>query len=441
MNRLGNIWRGDDTGPRLVGGGWTGNGAGGLAGGGSGGGAGGPGTGGTGAGGPGAGGGDEEALARVLRDALQEEAERVQPAGDGLARIRARTAGRRVGGRWWRRSPVLALGAAAVTGVVAGGVAVSVFRAAERDVPPPATALPDPDRAAPTGAGPTGPGTPGGSSEPTPSARSTPGDGVAVPNDPGSGGPGVGGPGRDPDPQGPAGTMTATVFQLGPADGSRLALYRERVEVPRTAGVVRAALDALAGRAPADPDYRNLWPAGKLLGATIAGGEIVVDLPAAAAKRSASAEVTRLSVQQLVHTATEAAHQPGWPVRLRVAGRDVTSLWGHPVGRQPLRRAAASDVLAAVWVTSPAHGATVGRNVALRGEASVFEATVNWEVTALGGSIRREGIATASQGALGRGAWRADVGLPPGRYLVRAFSRSAKDGAIESVDSKSFVVR
>lgn len=106
-----------------------------------------------------------------------------------------------------------------------------------------------------------------------------------------------------------------------------------------------------------------------------------------------------------------------------------------------IRRASAVAVLAPVWVVDPQEGTKVGRPLRLSGSASVFEATVSWEITR-GGSVVRSGFATASQGAPGRGTWLAVIrGLGPGSYQVAAWETSMKDGSELSIDDKAFSVR
>ncbi|KWX07434.1 hypothetical protein TR74_18835, partial [Carbonactinospora thermoautotrophica] len=66
----------------------------------------------------------EDYLVERLRRALQEEAELIQPAGDGLQRIRARTRAR---ARFtWFTPLVIASATAAVAGVAVGGVMTAV---------------------------------------------------------------------------------------------------------------------------------------------------------------------------------------------------------------------------------------------------------------------------------------------------------------------------
>ncbi len=364
---------------------------------------------------------DEDLLAGRLRRALQDEADRISPSGDGLGRIRARTGEQSFRRGWWLRSPALVLTAAAVAGVVAGAVIIASNRQGDKEIVQPVTTS--------TPSGPltaTSPATPGSTGTPAPSAdRGT----TPTATQP-----------AGPPPQG-TGTMAVTVYYLGGTRSSRdPKLYQEHHQVPATLGVIRAAVNAMLTRQPADPDYRSSWPAGEVLGVNLVAGTITVDLPGAAAAKTASAEETRASVQQLVYTATEAARNPSAAVRLRVEGRDVATLWGHSLGQPPLRRASQLDVLAPVWITAPLNGATVGRTFTMKGEASVFEAHVNWEIGTVGGGVVKDGFATASIGAPGRGTWSQTVTLPPGRYELRAFETSAKDGTRLWTDTKTVAV-
>ena len=371
---------------------------------------------------------DDDALGRLLHEALAEDADQIAPAGDGLARIRARIGAQRERRNRWLRTSTLALGAAAVTGLAVGTVIFAVDRPGDSDVAGPAatgsasvrkTAPPPPPAPSPSGskedrtAGSSGPETSG--------TRST-----------------------APERPKPAGNMTVAVYYVGDTGRAGPRLYRERVEVPRNVAVIRTALATLSGRDPADPDYRNAWrsgwPAGQQFDVAARGGEIVVDIPARAANRTESAQATWLSLQQLVYTATEAAHRPDAGVRVRVGGQDAATLWGNPIGAQPLRRAGHLDVLAPVWITAPANGAKVGRKVTIKGEASVFEAKLNWEIQSVDGAFQAAGQSTTTGGAPARAEWSKTVTLTPGTYRLRAFEVSPKDGAEESIDSKVVTV-
>lgn len=218
-------------------------------------------------------------------------------------------------------------------------------------------------------------------------------------------------------------------------------LYREFHRVPASRAGARGAVDAMIRVRAADPDYTSLWPrATRVLGTSLRGDTATVNLSREATRGSAGASFEAISLQQLVYTVT-AAVPAAKRVRLLVEGRPVESLWGHVgVGTKPMTRAPQVDVLAPVWLEAPAQGATAGRTVRLRGQATVFEATVSWEVRR-GRTLVKRGFTNATVGAPGRGTWSASVTLPPGSYLARAFASSPKDGRPTFVDDKAFRVR
>ena len=75
------------------------------------------------------------------------------------------------------------------------------------------------------------------------------------------------------------------------------------------------------------------------------------------------------------------------------------------------------SVLTDIWVTEPRDGQTVSadRPVTVRGEASVFEAALSWELAGPGGTA--SGNVTASAGAPARGTYEIDLGeLAIGTY-------------------------
>jgi hypothetical protein len=253
---------------------------------------------------------------------------------------------------------------------------------------------------------------------------------------------GTGTPGRDGDagatepPASPTGTSpsgtpppapTVPVYLLGDTEtGPRL--YREF----RPVGVgdaARVAADALAA-APADPDYRTPWAGVPVTGMSRAGTDATVTFGAAPRLRTAGEAA--LAVQQVVHTVTAADPRLR---RVRVVAPGLPAA----LTRAPLPRAPQLDVLAPVWLLSPADGDRSGGMMVLSGTASVFEATVNIEVRSDTDVVARA-TATASAGAPERGEWTATVTLPPGDYTVAAYEVSAKDGSRQFVDTKRVTV-
>lgn len=243
-----------------------------------------------------------------------------------------------------------------------------------------------------------------------------------------------------------AGTMTIAVYYLTESDTRGPVLVREFRRVPRTTGVVRAAVDAMLHLEPLDPDYTSLWPRTTTVrGASISGDTATVDLSADAQRGQSGGQGEAVSLQQLVWTVTAAAPKVS-KVQLLVEGRKVTDLWGHVDASAPQRREPSYEVLAAVQITRPEHGSKVDRSLTISGEATVFEANVSWSVIDVETKkVYAKGFVTASIGAPGRGTWKASTTLPAaaaGRHVqVRAWESSAKDGSVTNLDTKDVQVR
>jgi hypothetical protein len=232
----------------------------------------------------------------------------------------------------------------------------------------------------------------------------------------------------------PSGTRAVAVYYVADTtNGPRL--YREFHRRAATTAVVRDAVTAMLDQAPLDPDYTSLWADGtRVRGVSKDGATLVVDLTKLATTAGGGAEFEDATLQQLVWTAT-AADPSSTAVRLLVEGKRVESLWGHVDTSQPMRRGQAASELGAVWVLTPTQGGTVRRGGTFGGEASVFEATVSWQLLQ-GTKVVAKGFANASAGAPARGTWSAKADVPAGDYVLRAFESSAKDGSDTFVDDK-----
>ena len=245
-------------------------------------------------------------------------------------------------------------------------------------------------------------------------------------------------PAPSPSPAATArGTAARAVYYLRDTDnGPRL--YREFHRRPVTTGVVRDAVTAMLTEPPQDKDYTSLWARGTTVrDVRMNGTTAVVDLSKEAASGRGGAACEGTTLQQLVWTAT-AADPSVRAVRLLVEGKAVGSLWGHVDTSKPMTRGPAAEVLAPVWVLSPASG-RVARGGTFGGEATVFEATVSWQLRQ-GDRVVKEGFSTASEGAPGRGTWTGTADVPPGDYVLRAFESSAEDGRPMYVDDKPLTV-
>ena len=226
-----------------------------------------------------------------------------------------------------------------------------------------------------------------------------------------------------PAPSGPP----VPVYVLGDTEsGPRL--YRE-FRAAAGGDAVRAAVAGLA-ETPVDPDYRTPWSGVQATSTARAGTDVTVTFAGAPRLRSPAEAV--LAVQQVVHTVTAADPRTK---RVRVVAPGLPAA----LTRAPLGRAPQVDVLAPIWLLSPAEGDRSGRKVVVKGTASVFEATVSVEVRR-GSAVVATATATASVGGPGRGEWTATVRLPPGHYVVAAYEMSAKDWSRLYVDTKRITV-
>jgi Immunoglobulin-like domain of bacterial spore germination/Sporulation and spore germination len=319
-----------------------------------------------------------ERLRRIL-DSEARAMDPTDPLDDGLARIQARTEQAPAMVRRWA-VPLAA--AAAVLAVVAGGAMIwprasGTPAVAGSQSPSPTTSQPSLPPA------------------PSPSASGTASTGAAV---------------------------TVPVY-YGATFAGRTMLYRE---FHRTTSfpALGALTQMLAG--PVDPDYRSLWPAGTRLTSLVRSGDLAT--VTLSAPPVATTPQDR-PVQEVVYTLTAAD----------ATIHRVTVI--YPGGRATnVTRAVSYEALAMVWILTPADGATVSSPVTISGIASVFEATVNWEVDRADGSVVIQGFTNASIGAPGRGSWSDTVSLPAGSYVLRAYEISPKDGSITWPDTKAFTV-
>jgi len=337
---------------------------------------------------------DDDPLAARLRAALASEADMVHPSDDGLSNIRDGIAQEQR--PWWRHPGVLAVAAAAVIGLAAGGLAVALGG----------------DDGGNVVAGPTT------SEEPT-TASPSPSETTTEATDPP--------------------TTREDVFVYYAMDDGDLGprLYREEHSVVAEGGAGQGALAVreMLAEPATDPDYTSLWPSGtELLDYSVSGDTATVDLSGFV---QVGSEAELAAVQQLVYTVT-ANDKPVSRVKLLVDGATPTS--GIADWSSPVKRASMLDVQGLVWLLTPTQDATVGSPVEITGFGTAFEGTVSWEVRKDGSdTVVEEGFAQA--GANGDFAEFSDtVDLPPGTYEIRAFESSAEDGRPLHVDSKTFTV-
>lgn len=211
-------------------------------------------------------------------------------------------------------------------------------------------------------------------------------------------------------------------------------LYREFRSLPsHPDGPVGAAVVALAAEEPTDPDYRSGWTE-PITDVTVHEEDdgITVDLPQeAVAELDVASPEGSAALQQLVWTVTAAAGK-NVPVTITADSEAFVD---------PLERD--QSIRGQVWVTTPTQGATLTRPVVIKGTATAFEGTLQYEITA-GDSVVDSG--TTSAGANGEFAeFTIKAGLEPGDYTVSVFGTDASGGESGEgdqpfADTKDFVV-
>jgi hypothetical protein len=227
-------------------------------------------------------------------------------------------------------------------------------------------------------------------------------------------------------------------------------LYREFRTIRKVDGPISSAVSAMTRLRPLDPDYANPWRPASWVHVGQQGKTLTVDLSADAfANTNVGGELATLAVQQLIHTATAAAHVGGHDataVIITVDGKPA-DVWGVIHVGAPMTRAPMIDVQAQAWITAPQQGDVfpAGR-VRFTGYGTSFEAVFHWEIKSAGGRTIAHGEAMG--GSMGEyGALEWTVKLARGSYTVRlATDDPSGDGEHHEghgpvVDTKSFAVR
>ncbi len=340
-----------------------------------------------------------------LRSALNTEAAMVNPAADGLTRIRAGIDEQRAP-VWWR-SPAIALAAAAVIGLAVAGGTVALNNSGgdsnnvvgTQRTP---TATPPADTPSPLESP--------SSAEPTSATEE------------------------------PAAFVTVPVYYVQDV-GTGVRLFREFHSTPLIDGDrIRSAVTEMFTGKPQDPDYTSAWSTdARVNRVTRSGDTVTIDLNGAATESNVGSAAADVTLQQLVYTAT-AADKSVRKVKLTVDGESVSELWGHvSVGTKAFQRAPMVDVQGLIWLLSPQEGERVRRTVAIAGYGTAFEGTISWQVLGTGRKVVAEGFTQG--GANGEfGEFADSVTLQPGTYEVRAFESSAEDGRPLNIDDKTFTV-
>ena len=237
-----------------------------------------------------------------------------------------------------------------------------------------------------------------------------------------------------------------------PTGNHGFGLYREfvRTAVPRGTTSAQKAKIALAVAmnpqkfAVGEP-YLQPWLGVSVRAVTVTPKLVTITLSGPGAKRSLTAEQTRLAVQGLVWTAQAAIGRGPLPVKFAVADGSARLFGAYPTARtynRPAMALAYRD-LAPIWITSPARGQVFAARtpVVAKGESCAFEANTHWQLKK-DAAVIQSGFTTASSGCPTRGTWQVKLGvLRAGAYTFRMYELSMEDGrGVVADTSKSFSV-
>jgi germination protein M len=223
-------------------------------------------------------------------------------------------------------------------------------------------------------------------------------------------------------------TVTVLVYFLS---GEKLATAERTL--PATLAVARAAMDALCG-GPNDYEraagLTSSVPEGTtVLGITIMDGTATVDLSSEYASGGGSLSMTS-RVAQVVYTLTQ--FKTVRAVQFRLDGEPLEALGGEGViVGTPQRRADWEDFEPVIFVERPGVGATLSSPFAVKGRATVFEATVQLELRDVDDRLLARAFTMATIGAPGRGRFSerlAYVGAPTEGFVI-AYEQSMQDGS------------
>lgn len=107
---------------------------------------------------------------------------------------------------------------------------------------------------------------------------------------------------------------------------------------------------------------------------------------------------------------------------------------------RPSTSAAATPVTSSkgfITVSAPLANARVTSPVTISGDASVFEATLQWRIVDGGGKVLASGTTQASRGAPDRGTFSVSVSYPPPSAdtigAIEVYETSPKDGSVDDL--------
>lgn len=243
-------------------------------------------------------------------------------------------------------------------------------------------------------------------------------------------------------------SQTLPVYWLGRSSDD-VFLYRDFFPTKSTDDPMVAALRAMMGTKPKDPDYFTIWNSPTKLGASISAKNVItVDVSADAFAQKVDKGIAERSVAQLVYTATAAAAMSGLvdsgssiQVSILVDGHTGYKAFGHIALDRPLTRNPA--LVAPVWIIDPAQDATYKTlPLKVEGQGVSPTGTLAWSLAKMTndtpGEVYLNGTVTIHEGPNELGQFSFSLVPPAGTYELSVYIADPKSpGNKIGVDTKT----
>jgi spore germination protein GerM len=248
------------------------------------------------------------------------------------------------------------------------------------------------------------------------------------------------GPSGSLSPSTPVETMVVRAYYVLNGEVGVAGLVPTLRVVPKTAGVARAAMDALLDSDKIRDTYPQIStaiPSGtKLLGISIKNTVATVDMSRDFESGGGSASAF-YRLGQVVYTLTQFSTVRS--VLFQVEGETVTTFGPEGIVLEgPQARKDFRDQLPTIFVDRPAFGAAAGNQARVTGNADVFEATFRIAILNAAGKVLtdRQAMATCGAGCEPRGTFDVTLqyDVPKAQWgTLRVYYGSAKDGSPQDI--------
>jgi len=248
------------------------------------------------------------------------------------------------------------------------------------------------------------------------------------------------GPSASPSPSTPIETMVIRAYYVLNGEVGVAGLVPTLRVVPKTAGVARAAMEALLDSDKIRDTYPQIAtaiPAGTaLVGISIKNGVATVDLSREFETGGGSASAM-YRLGQVVYTLTQFSTVRS--VLFQVEGETVTTFGPEGIVLEgPQARGDFRDQLPTIFVDRPAFGAAAGNPARVTGNADVFEATFRIAILDASGKVLtdRQAMATCGAGCEPRGTFDVTLQYDVAKAQwgrLRVYYGSAKDGSPQDI--------